>query len=462
MYPPFKKTPIVFALFAVLLPLTICAQNKKTTTIKEVGVIENGVIRAEKFGLKPGETKAKQTKALQAIVDLYADNVPHNSWDINLQNPEPTIIIPAGEYNVGEIELRSYVTIRGTGRGSTVLKGATFKAEKQYNITIEDLSIVGNVGATKESAYDLNSKKHSSAFKFTDCARLIFKNVSIKNHDVAFDNYNTYLVDLYSCFISYCNVCFMNDGKGNGYGNGHAGLLVSAELRDEGVVGRAVHGEEQVKQHQHHKEEGRVPPALAVIGGPEGEDRGYAKGDGRGPHKGDAPAGLGAAPVGQGADEGVRYGIKDPPEARYAGQYRNRPENNSALRNKYLVSQSHSLLAGNIIVRHIAGYQGGQQRPPELPDRKSPDLAPGQGLGLADMLRCFHCTFHNDLSFPKKGINSLCLPVLLSLSYSPSPHNSMLKIMGRPHCPLPCACRQVKVKEKSSRGRRGLHDKNLL
>lgn len=228
MYHLFKKIPIVFFLMT-LIPYTVGAQNNKKVTIKDAGLIENGAIRVEKFGLKPGETKAKQTKALQAIVDLYANNVSSNSWDINLKNPEPTIIIPAGEYNVGEIELRSYVTIKGAGRGSTVLRGATFKAEKQYNITIEDLSIVGYVGATKESNYDFDRKNHSSAFKLTDCARLIFKNVSIKNYDVAFDNYNTYLVDLYSCFISYCNVCYMNDGKGNGYG-GHAVRWFGGEL----------------------------------------------------------------------------------------------------------------------------------------------------------------------------------------------------------------------------------------
>ena len=230
MNPLFKKMPIVFFLMT-LFPYNVGAQNKKNTTTKEAGVVENGVIRAEKFGLKQGETKAKQTKALQAIVDLYANNVPHNSWDINLQNPEPTIIIPAGEYNVGEIELRSYVTIKGAGRGSTVLKGATFKAVKQYNITIEDFSIVGYATTSKESNYDLDKKNHSSAFKFTDCARLIFKNVSIRNYDVAFDHYNTYLVDLYSCFISYCNVCYLNDGKGNGYG-GHAVRWFGGEMCD--------------------------------------------------------------------------------------------------------------------------------------------------------------------------------------------------------------------------------------
>jgi len=217
----------VFIMLMAFIPSPLLAQSKKAT-VRDVAV-DNGVIRVEKFGLKPGETRAKQTKALQAIVDLYADNVPSNSWDINLKNPEPTIIIPAGEYNVGEIELRSYVTIKGAGRGSTILKGATFKAEKQYNITIEDLSIVGYVGATKEGNYDLDRKNHSSAFKFVDCARLIFKNVSIKNYDVAFDNYNTYLIDLYSCFISYCNVCYLNDGKGSGYG-GHAVKWFGGEM----------------------------------------------------------------------------------------------------------------------------------------------------------------------------------------------------------------------------------------
>lgn len=212
---------VVITLIFLSLSYQVEAQSKKTSSSKKAELIENGVISAEKFGLKPGETKARQTKALQAIVDFYADNVPHNSWDINLQNPEPTIIIPAGEYNVGEIELRSYVTIRGAGRGSTILKGTTFKADKQFNITIEDLSVVGYVGATKKSNYCLNNTSHSSAFKLRNCARIIFKNVCVKNYDVAIDNFNTYLLDLYSCFISYCNVCYMNDGNGSGLG-GHS------------------------------------------------------------------------------------------------------------------------------------------------------------------------------------------------------------------------------------------------
>lgn len=227
----FQISVILVTFLLLLCPCQTKAQSKKTTSLKKAGYVVNGEIRAEKFGLKPGETKAKQTKALQTIVNLYADNVSSNSWDINLQNPEPTIIIPAGEYNVGEIELRSYVTIKGAGRGSTVLKGATFKADKQFNITIEDLSIVGYVGATKESKYDLETKNHFSAFKLTDCARLIFKNVSIKNYDVAIDNFNTYLVDLYSCFISYCHVCYMNNGKGNGYG-GHSVRWYGGEMNN--------------------------------------------------------------------------------------------------------------------------------------------------------------------------------------------------------------------------------------
>lgn len=194
------------------------------------GSVTNGEIKASWFGLRAG-IKADQTKTLQSIVNLYKSNVSHNSWDINLVNPEPTIIIPAGKYNVGEVTLRSYVTIRGAGRGSTELHGVTFKADKQYNITIEDLSIVGSIGATKKSNYDLESSTRLSAFKLNDCARLIFKNVCVKNYDVAFDMYNTYLVDLYSCFISYCNVCYLNDGKGNGYG-GHAIRWYGGEMSD--------------------------------------------------------------------------------------------------------------------------------------------------------------------------------------------------------------------------------------
>ncbi len=194
------------------------------------GSVANGEIKASWFGLQAG-SKADQTKTLQSIVNLYDSNVSHNSWDINLENPEPTIIIPAGKYNVGEVTIRSYVTIKGAGRGSTELHGITFKADKQYNITIEDLSIVGSIGATKKSNYNLKNSTRLSAFKLNDCARLIFKNICVKNYDVAFDMYDTYLVDLYSCFISYCNVCYLNDGKGNGYG-GHAVRWFGGEMNN--------------------------------------------------------------------------------------------------------------------------------------------------------------------------------------------------------------------------------------
>ena len=194
------------------------------------GTIINEVIKASWFGLHAG-SNIDQTRALQSIVNLYESNVSYNSWDINLDNPEPTIIIPSGRFNVGEITLRSYVTIKGAGRGSTELNGVTFKADKQYNITIEDISIIGNVGTTKKSNYVLENDTHLSAFKLNNCARLIFKNVCIKNYNVAFDMYNTYLVDLYSCFISYCDVCYLNDGKGDGYG-GHAVRWYGGEMCD--------------------------------------------------------------------------------------------------------------------------------------------------------------------------------------------------------------------------------------
>lgn len=194
------------------------------------GTITNNEIKATWFGLRSG-SKADQTKKIQTIIDLFQSNVSSNSWDINPKNPEPTVIIPAGEYNVGEIYLRSYLTIKGAGRGSTILRGVAFKATKQYNITIEDLSLVGYVAAAKNGSYNIDNTSHSSAFKLNDCARLIFKNVCIKNYDVAFDNYNTCLVDLYSCFVSSCNVCYMNDGKGHGYG-GHAIRWYGGEMSD--------------------------------------------------------------------------------------------------------------------------------------------------------------------------------------------------------------------------------------
>ena len=192
------------------------------------GTLTNGEIIVSWFNLRPG-VKTDQTKKLQAILDLYQSNVSDNSWEINLENPEPIIIIPAGQYYVRELKLRSYLTIRGAGRGSTVLRGVTFKATRQYNIAIEDISLIGYVGSTKNSTYDLNNPNHCSAFVLKDCARLIFKNVCVKNYDVAFDNFNTYLVDYYSCFVSYCRVCYNNCGDGNGLG-GHAVRWFGGEM----------------------------------------------------------------------------------------------------------------------------------------------------------------------------------------------------------------------------------------
>lgn len=191
------------------------------------GKITNGELKAEWFNLKPG-VKSDQTKKLQSMINLYRSNAPHNSWDINLQNPEPTIIIPAGRYELGEIELRSYVTLRGDGRGSTELHGVTITGNGQFNIAIEDLSIVGG-DSNKSTNFQLEGTDYSSAIKLTDCGRIIFKNVCIKNYDVAFNHYNTILVDLYSCFISYCNIGFLNDGKGAGHG-GHAVRWFGGEI----------------------------------------------------------------------------------------------------------------------------------------------------------------------------------------------------------------------------------------
>ncbi len=226
---------ITTLLFLFPFPCLVEAQNKTVVSVKEAGLVENGVIRAETFGLRPGETKANQTKALQAIVDLYANNVPHNSWDINLQNPEPTIIIPAGEYNVGEIELRSYVTIKGAGRGSTLLRGVTFKAENQYNINIEGLSLVGvNSHSTNHYKKTPNEISGTAAIAFRDCGRVIMKNVAIRNYNIAIDFYNTVLTDFYSCYISYCDIGFKNDGKGNGYG-GHAIRWLGGEICESNI-----------------------------------------------------------------------------------------------------------------------------------------------------------------------------------------------------------------------------------
>lgn len=193
----------------------ISGNAKIKTEVK--GSISNETIDVSWFDIKDNNRNT-QTNRLQQVINLFANNVPRNSWDINLQQPEPQILFPKGRFNLGEIHLRSYVTIKGQGRGSTELRGVSFIAENQYNINIEDVSLFG-----RESAPVTNMiiGEEKSAFVFKNCGRLLFKNVVVRNYDKAFDFYNTVLSDFYSCYVSYCLTGFCNDGSGAGFG-GHA------------------------------------------------------------------------------------------------------------------------------------------------------------------------------------------------------------------------------------------------
>lgn len=201
---------------------------------KVSGVVKNDYLDIKWFGVKPN-TGEDQTKRVQEVVNLFSSNVPSNSWDINLQKPEPRIDFPAGRYYVGEIKLRSYMTLRGQGRGSTELRGVSFVATGQYNISIEDMSLVGT--ERKSSHRDIKNPetiKGHSAICFRDSGRIIIKNITIRNYAIAVDFYNTILTDFYSCFISYCDLGFRNDGKGNGYG-GHAIRWFGGEICESNV-----------------------------------------------------------------------------------------------------------------------------------------------------------------------------------------------------------------------------------
>lgn len=209
-------------------------QGDVEISAKISGAVKNDRLDVKWFGVKPNSGE-DQTDRVQEIVNLFSSNVSSNSWDINLQKPEPRIDFPAGRYNVGEIKLRSYMTIRGQGRGSTELRGVSFTATNQYNINIEDMSLVGPEHlSSNRKTKNPESINGYSAICFKECGRIIIKNLAIRNYSVAIDFYNTVLTDFYSCYISYCDLGFKNDGKGNGYG-GHAIRWFGGEICESSI-----------------------------------------------------------------------------------------------------------------------------------------------------------------------------------------------------------------------------------
>ena len=118
-----------------------------------------------------------------------------------------------------------------------------------------------------------------------------------------------------------------DEGEGNGGGDAHAGLLVSAQLGYQRVKGRAVHGHEQIEAGEHKEQENGIYPAAAGHRRPESKYGEDAEGDRRGLHEGDAAA-LGIlAAVGQGGDPWVGDRVEYAPEAGYQRQYAYQAEN---------------------------------------------------------------------------------------------------------------------------------------
>lgn len=201
---------------------------------KVEGSVKNDYIDVRWFGVESNTTR-NQTERIQEIVNLFSSNVPTNSWDINLKRPEPQIKFPAGRFYLDEVKIRSYMTIRGQGRGSTELRGVSFTASGQFNINLEDMSLVGTEKKYPDSSVLIrNILSGRAALSFKDCGRVIVKNVAIRDYFIAIDFYNTVLTDFYSCYISYCGIGFKNDGKGNGYG-GHAIRWFGGEISESNI-----------------------------------------------------------------------------------------------------------------------------------------------------------------------------------------------------------------------------------
>ena len=121
------------------------------------GTISNEVINVAWFGVEPG--KDCHTR-FQKVLDLYAENVPNNPWDFWPQKPEPKIVIPNGVYDLGEVNIRSYLTIEGQGNGATVLRNTYFKGADIFNVKISNL-VLRN-GTKSIAAKDISLDKETT------------------------------------------------------------------------------------------------------------------------------------------------------------------------------------------------------------------------------------------------------------------------------------------------------------
>ena len=138
------------------------------------------------------------------------------------------------------------------------------------------------------------------------------------------------------------------EGQRDGRGDVHAVFLGLAELRDEGVVGSAVHGHEEVEEDEGAEDPGDVHAADALHGSEKHQHGDDGEGDGGPLHEGDPAAlGVGAA-VGKGGDPGVGNRIEDTADEGDEAQHRQNPKDHQARGHVELGAGGHGAAGGQI------------------------------------------------------------------------------------------------------------------
>ena len=162
------------------------------------------------------------------------------------------------------------------------------------------------------------------------------------------------------------------EGQGDRRGDVHPVFLCFAELGDQRVVRRAVHGHEQVEEDQENKDPDDVDRADRFHRRKEHQDRDHRKGNGRPLHKGNAPALRVPAPVREGGNPGIRHRVKDPAKKGDQAEHRQHAEDHQARRHIELRPRVHRALR-----RQVEGHKPGvddaaEDGPAQLANRKNP------------------------------------------------------------------------------------------
>ena len=173
------------------------------------------------------------------------------------------------------------------------------------------------------------------------------------------------------------------EGERNGGGDEHPVFLGFAELGNEGVIGRAVHGHEKIEENEGHEDPDDIDGALFLHGGEENQDSHDRKGNGGPLHKGNTAALRVFAAIGKGGDPRVGDRVEDAADEGDEPQNREHTEDDQAGGHIKLCAGGERTFGREIKGDQPCGHNTGEDGPAELADGKDPHFFFGQ-------TSCFH------------------------------------------------------------------------